>query len=256
MAARSRRSPPKPAHDSPDAILASYPPALFGPRSALDTLLGFWTEDAAAQQRKGLELLARSGIRDVPADFDGRTLLLTIDYWKHELREWEIGPEPPAAERDALETVGSAAQRLTQALYKLTEEASRPASRIAESVFTRDWPKERLDALRLELARLRDSAFSPEVAATMRRQDRPQKPKGGWSARESFFGYDLPQLYQATLKRRFTVSRKPNGRASEGIRFACTIASEVLGHQVTAENVIKQRQRFNRAIKGGQQGRE
>jgi hypothetical protein len=256
MATVPRRKTQGPQTDDPEAILASYPPELFGPRSDLDVLLVLWTDHHAAEQRKGLKLLARAGIREVPPDFDGRNLMLAIHHWKRELREWEIGPEPPAAERDALQQVESAVQRLALALNRLVEQMSLPGSRIAGSVFTRDWPRYRINELCGELASLRDAAASSEVAETMRREGQPRKPKGGWSAREGFFGHDLPHLYKAIFRRRFTASGKADARPSEGVRFASVVATEVLGYDVRPETVVKQRGVFRAAVGGRKRGQE
>lgn len=234
-------------------ILASYPPELFQP-SCMDVVLGH-EDHAAAEKKLGLELLARARIETVPVGFSSSVLLEHIRGWQPEFKEWEIGPEPPAADRNALEGVISATRRLTTALDHLKDQMSRLGSRIANSTFAADWDHVRLERLRRELDHLRSVAESPEVKETMRREDRPLKPKVGWSAREAMFGDDIPALYSRIFGRRFTASGKTDIPPSEGVRFACVVATEVLGDTVRPENVVKQRTNY-RAARGGKRGQK
>lgn len=248
-------TPGRPAdYDAETArILASYPPNLFQPDD-LAIVLGKKDRDAA-EKRMGLELLARAHIKTVPDCFSSSYLLAHIRDWKRELREWEIGPQPPAAERDALEAVVSAAKRLTLALNRLTYQMDQAGSRIASSTFASYWDRARLDQLRCELDDLRGMAGSDEVKETMRREDRPLKQEGGWSAREALYGDNIPKLYGSIFGRRFTASGKTGIFPSEGVRFACVIATVVLGYTVLPETVVKQRTRY-RAARGGKHGQK
>ena len=99
-------TPGRPANEDAETarILSSYPPELFQPGD-MDLVLGH-EERAIAEKKIGLELLARARIETVPVSFSSSYLLEHIRDWKAELREWEIGPEPPAAERDALAGCG------------------------------------------------------------------------------------------------------------------------------------------------------
>ncbi len=248
-------TPGRPAEEDAETarILTSYPPELFQPDD-MDVVLGHG-DKVAAEKKLGLELLARARIETVPVGFCSSYLLAHIWDWKSELREWDIGPEPPAAERDALQAVESAAKRLTLALNRLEEQTNQPGSRIASSIFAASWDHARLGKLRSELDDLRSRAASPEVKETMRREDHPLKPKGGWSAREALYGDNIPKLYETIFARRFTASGKENINPSEGVRFACVIAQELEGYTVTPENVVKQRTNY-RAARGGKRGQK
>jgi len=243
-------TPGRPADEDTETarILASYPPELFQPDD-LAVVLEQGDRDAA-EKKKGLELLARARIETVPVDFSSSYLLAHIWDWKSELREWDIGPEPPAAERESLETVGVAAHRLTLALNRLKVQMNQPSSRIASSIFAAFWDHARLDQLRRELDDLGQRAASPEVKETMQREDRPSKPKDGWSAREALYGDNIPKLYESIFRRPFTASGKDNINPSEGVRFACVIAQELEGYIVTPENVVRQGTSY-RAARGG-----
>lgn len=243
-------TPGRPADEDAETarILASYPPEVFQP-SNMDGVLGHG-DQAAAEKKLGLELLARARIKTVPVGFSSSLLLEHIRDWQLEFKEWEIGPEPPAADRNALESVISATRRLTTALDHLKGQMSRLGSRIANSTFAAHWDQVRLERLRRKLDHLRSVAESLEVRESMRRENHPLKPKGGWSAREALFGHDIPALYSRIFGRRFTASGKTDIPPSEGVRFACIVATEVLGDTVRPENVVKQRTNY-RAAQGG-----
>lgn len=243
-------TPGRPAVEDAETarILASYPPELSQPDD-MDVVLGH-EDQATAEKKLGLELLARARIKTVPVGFSSSLLLAHIRDWQPEFKEWEIGPEPLAADRNALEGVISATHRLTTALNHLKSQMSRLGSRIPNSTFAAHWDHVRLERLRRELDHLRSSAESPIVKETMRREDRSLKPKGGWSAREALFGYDIPALYCRIFDRPFTMSGKTDIPPSEGVRFACVVATEVLGDTVRPESVVKQRTNY-RAAWGG-----
>lgn len=243
-------TPGRPADEDAETarILASYPPEVFQPDD-MDVVLGHG-DQAAAEKKLGLELLARARIKTVPVGFSSSLLLEHIRDWQPEFKEWEIGPEPPAADRNALEGVVSATRRLMTALYDLKNQMNLPGSRVASSTFAAHWDYVRLDRLRRELDDLRNVAGSPKVKETMRREDRPLKPKGGWSAREALYGDNIPALYTRLFGRPYTASGKADTYPSEGMRFACVIATEVLGCTVSPENVVRQRTSYRRA-RGG-----
>lgn len=229
-------------------LLASYSPSHFQ-ADEIDVLLGHEAR-AAAEKKLGLELLARARVETVPPDFSASFLLTQIRNWRPEIRDWEIGPEPPAAERDALEAVSNAAARLRLAIKRIEGELDKVGSRLASGTFAAYWGHVRLDRLCHELEDLCLMANSPEVKDSMRREDRPLKKQDGWSAREAFFGHDIPELYKSIFRRAFTASGKQDINPSEGVRFACVIAGEVLGYIVSPGTVVKQRTNY-RAARGG-----
>lgn len=246
-------TPGRPADEDAETarILASYPPELLQPVD-MAVLLG-QGEHAVAENKLGLELMARARIKTIPDSFSSSLLLAHIKDWQSELREWEIGPEPSETEREALINVEYAVRRLTTALNNLKAQMSLSGSRIASSTFAAHWSQDRLDRLRRELDDLRSLAGSPEVTETMRREDRPLKPKDGWSTREALYGGDIPGLYTRLFGRPYTASGKADAFPSEGVRFACVIAAEVLGRTVSPENVVRQRTSYRRA-RGGKHG--
>lgn len=240
-------------------ILAGYPPDLLGPKGGENSLQTiFWSETDADWQRAGLELLARAEIEDVPANFDGRILAQTVADWRTEYRELAIGREPPAVEHEALEAVAAGAARFLTVLERLIEHAREPRSRIRGSTFTIHWTPDRLDALRSELTALSVEANSAETKETMRRPHLPPtgRPKGGWTTLEAFYGYDLPKLYESVTGREFTRTKAHpdlGTQPSEGVRFACVVASEVLGDTVTDEAIVKTGGKFEKAAARGSQ---
>lgn len=248
-------TPGRPADEDAETahILTSYPPELL---QLDDMAVVLGTADyAAAENKRGLELMARARIETIPDSFSSSLLLAHIRSWQSELREWEIGPEPREIEREALINVEYAVRRLTTALDDLKAQMSLLGSRVANSTFAAHWDQVRLDRLRRELDDLRNMARSPEVTETMRREDRPLKPKGGWSTREALYGNDIPGLYTRLFGRPYTASGKTNIRPSEGVRFACVIATEVLGCTVSPENVVRQRTSY-RGAQGGKHGQK
>ena len=192
----------------------------------------------------------------MPVGFSASLLIAHIRDWKPRLKEWEIGPEPPATERDALLAVESAANRLALALCRLDKQMRQMGSRIASASFAAHWSHDRLDQLRSEVDDLCRRAGSAEVKETMRREDRPLKQQGGWSAREALYGDNIPELYSRIFGRRFTASGKADIYPSEGVRFACVIATVILDCTVMPETVVKQRTQYRRAVRGGNRGQK
>lgn len=238
--------------DEAKRIFAGYRPELFWPSGGLQDVFGVLPH-VTASRSQGLQLLAIAHIEALPDGFDANDLMVTINYWKRELPEQELGPEPLTADVEALGEVFAAAKRLTMKLDRLADAMAAPASRIVDSRFNGPWPRERLDALRQELTELANASGAREVAEDMRRPGfLAGRPAGCWSAREAFYGHDLPGLYRQMLKRpRFTASGKEDAEPSEGVRFACVIASEVLGYEVMPAAVVKARTRFRAAARGG-----
>lgn len=238
--------------DEAKRIFAGYRPELFWPKTGLEDVFGVHQSVTAARS-DGLWLLAIAHIENVPDGFDADDLTTTIGYWRRELPEEELGPEPLASDVAALGSVLSAAKRLAIELDRLAKAMAAPASRIADSRFGGFWPPERRAAFRRELSELLDASASRDVAEDMRRPSiLPGKPPGGWSAREAFLGYDLPMLYQQLFPgRRFTASGKEDAHPSEGLRFACVVASAVLGGEVLPKTVVKARTRYRVAARGG-----
>lgn len=243
------------ADDEAERIFAGYRRELFWPNTGLQDVFGVHPS-VTASRSQGLRLLAIAHIENVPEGFDANDLMATIEYWKRELPEQEQGPEPLASDRKALDKVFAAARTLIEKLDRLTEAMAAPASRIADSGFGGPWPPERRDALRRELLQLTEASVSREVAEGLRRPNiLPGKPPGGRSARETFLGYDLPMLYRQMFRgRRFTTNGKEDAPSSEGVRFACVVASEVLGEEVKPTAVVKARTRVRGAARGGQRG--
>ncbi len=234
-------------------IFETYRPELFTSQSDLPELFGT-DRDLAAFRRQGLLLLARAHIKDVdvPNSFDGSLLMHTVRLWKRELPDEEQGAEPLVSDVEALSEVFTAAKRLHLRLVRLAEAMDVPASRIRDSRFNGLWPRERLVALRQEMNDLAEASGDREATEDMRR---PGVLSGKPSAREAFFGYDLPMLYQQMFPgRRFTASGKEDAFPSEGVRFACVVAAEVLGHEVVPGTVVTMRRRYRAARRGGQRG--
>ncbi len=252
---RPRWRSPVTADNEAERIFANYRHELFWPNTGLQDVFGVHPNVTAARSQ-GLRLLAIAHIEDLPDGFDANELMVTIAYWKRELPEEELGPEPLVSDVDALGGVLTAAKQLAVKLERLAGAMALPASRIADSRFGGLWSHERVGALRRELLKLADASASREVAEDMRRPNiLPGKPRGGWSAREAFMGHDLPMLYRQVFPGRvFTASGKEDAHPSEGLRFACVVASAVLGDEVLPATIVKNRTRYRAAARGGRRG--